>query len=235
MKRLLSLAVVLSTAAASDAATVTWGAAIDTGIIDSSAAALAVGNYVRIGYFGTLSDSQVIANAATTAGLDALNLDFHEFANTTIGTNTGGTAGTFSINSSPLYSALTGFVPASQIYFWVLNSTDTSTFANALSSATQTAIGYVPFANNAEWQFPASDASPAKSIDVKDFANGSSVLLAGSYVAGSTPALTPIFGAPNHALQLANVTVSPVPEPSTLAVGILTLIAAVGARRRNRN
>ncbi len=232
MKKCLLILSSVFTMAASQAATVGWNATIDTGLIDNTAAALTVGNYVRIGYFATFTDSQVIANSTTTAGLSALNLDFKEFANTTIGTGTVGTPATFAISSTPSYGSLPGFTPNSQIYFWALKSTNVTSLSTALATATATAIAYLPFAVDSDWQFPASDISTAKSLDIKDLSSGSSVFLAGSYIAGSSASLTGIFGPTNHAVQLAAV--SSVPEPSSVALCAMAVFSTVSVRRRQR-
>jgi hypothetical protein len=232
MKKFLTIFItscVLINSTTSSAATVAWGAAIDTGIIDTGSAALAQGNYVRIGYFGTLTNAQIQADATTPAGITALNADFHEFANTTIGTNTSA-AGSFSINSSPTYASLSGFTPSSQMYFWALDSTNHTSLSNALSTVTQTAIAYVPLANNSNWQFPATDIAATKSPDIKDLSNANAVFLAGSYVSGTTASLTPIFSSPNHALQLA--TVGAAPEPSRIMYFGIALLGLIWRRRR---
>lgn len=229
MKKFTFLLLGMLTAVVTHAATVNWSAAIDTGLIDSSGAALAQGNYVRIGYFGTLNNAQVASNALTVSGVSTLDGDFHQFASTTVGFNTGQSA-SFQIGSSPLYLSLSGFVPNSQIYFWALKSTNNTSVATAVSTVTQTAIGEVPFANLAAWQFPASDVATAKTIDLSDLGNANRQIQAGTYVPGSSASLTPIFGSANHALQLATV----VPEPSVLAFTALAALALVGSRRRRQ-
>ncbi len=229
MKILPVIVICVANVTACHAASVSWGAAIDTGIIDTSGAALATQNVVRIGYFGTFTNQQVQANALTPSGITALNSDWHQFAQSTIGTNTF-SPGSFSESSSPLYSSLPGFTPSSQIYFWALKSSDPVN--NPLTTVTQTAIGYVPFANLPAWRFPASDVSPGVSIDISQLSNANSVLLAGTYISASSSSLNPIFGTANHAVQLANV--SAVPEPSSFAIGVITALAAVGSRNRRR-
>ncbi|MDB6004235.1 MAG: hypothetical protein JWR15_1222 [Prosthecobacter sp.] len=211
------------------AATVTWGDINDTALIDAGGALLTQGNYVRIGYFGTLSNSQIQTDAQTTAGIALLNADFHEFATTKIGQGTG-TDGLFSINSTPTYASLTGFSPNSQIYFWALDATNNTSLTTALSSITQTAIGYVPFANNGQWQFPASDIAPAKGIDLSDLSNANRVVLAGTYVSGTTASVTAVLGSPNHALQLSSVTAAP--EPSRVMLLGLSVLGLIWRRRR---
>jgi hypothetical protein len=227
----LVLAVALLSSGRAYSATVAWGDTIDTGIIDSSGAALPVGNYVRIGYFGTLTNSQIQANAQTPAGIAALNADFHQFAISTIGTNTGGTAGLFSSSDSPTYASLSGFTPSSQIYFWALEATNNSSITTALSTATQTAIAYVPFANNSNWQFPASDIAASKTIDLAELSNANAVILAGLYKSATSASLTPALGSPNHALQLSTITAAP--EPSKMLL-ILAGSGLVMVRRRRR-
>ena len=223
-------------AACSQAATVNWSAASDTGLITSAtsgSAALAVNNYLRIGYFGTLSNSQISQDATTPAGISLLNGDFHQFAITTVGAGVSGSPGAFADSSSPLYSSLPGFNPGSQIVFWALQSSNNSSLSTALSSVTGTAIAYVPIASIGRWQFPASDVNPATTIDLSDLSNANRVVLAGNYVTGNSASLTSAFGTPNHALQLSDVTA--VPEPASLIVGLFTAFAALSSRKRNRS
>ena len=230
MKKLSLLLLCILTADVSRAATVSWGAAIDTGIIDVASLALPVGNVVRIGYFGSFSGALITANATTNAGLSILDSDFHQFAQSTIGTGTANTPATFSVNSTPSYASLSGFTPNTQIYFWAFKSSNTSSIANVLATASETAIAYVPFANNSSWQFPASDIAAAKSIDLTQLSNANTVVLAGNYKASNTASLTGIFGATNHALQLATV----VPEPSVITFSIIGFFGAAQMRRRKR-
>ena len=235
MKRILLLLLGIFSVAVSRAATVSWSATpnagTNAGLVDNTAAVLAVGNFLRIGYFTGLTDSQVSSNALTLSGISTLNSNFHEFANTTVGSGTGNTAGTFNAAPSPPYSSLPGFVPGSQIYFWALKSTNNSSLANALSSTTATAIAYVPFANLSAWQFPATDVSPASTISVSDLINANSQFLAGTYPS-NVSSLTATFGATNHALQLAAV--AAVPEPSVLTFLGMAALASAASRRRKR-
>lgn len=230
MKKLSLLFLFIFTANVSCAATVSWGAAIDTGVIDVASSALPVGNVIRIGYFGTFSGALITANSTTNAGLSILDGDFHQFAQSTIGTGTANTPATFSVNSTPSYATLPGFTPNTQIYFWAFKSSNTSSIANVLATATETAIAYVPFANNSAWQFPASDIAAAKSIDLTQLSNANTVVLAGNYKAGNTASLTGIFGSTNHALQLASV----VPEPSVITFSIIGILGAAQMRCRKR-
>ncbi|WP_395749804.1 PEP-CTERM sorting domain-containing protein [Prosthecobacter sp.] len=233
MKKIALFIAFLSLSGISHAATVAWNTqSADTGLIDASAAALSVGNYVRIGYFATLTDSQIAADATTLAGIALLNADFKEFAHTTVGTGIP-IAGAFDVSSNPTYSSLPGFSPNSQVYFWALDSTNNTSLANALTTVTQTAIGYVPFANDANWRFPASDVASATTIDLSSLSNANRQIIAGTYVPTSSASLTSAgFNSTNHALQLA--TVSAAPEPSK----ILLILAGSGlmlVRRRRRN
>ncbi len=230
MKKLLFLLLSILTADVSRAATVSWGAQQDTGVIDVASAAMPVGQVIRIGYFGTLSGAAITANSTTNAGLGILEGDFHQFAQSTIGTGTFNTPATFAVNSTPSYASLPGFAPNTQIYFWAFKSSNTSSIANVLATATETAIAYVPFANNSAWQFPASDIAAAKTIDLAQFSNPNTVVLAGNYKAGNTASLTGILGSPNHALQLATV----VPEPSIITFSIIGFFGAAQMRRRKR-
>ena len=224
-------------AAVSHAATVNWNAATNTGLIDNGGAALGAGNLVRIGYFDsalgatpTLLNAAITTNALTQSGISILNANFHEFANTTIGTGFGGNAGGFNRASTPLYSSLPGFLPNSQIYFWAFKS---SNLSDPLNTVTQTAIAYVPFASNSQWQFPATDFSPPSvSIGLANLSDPNSLFQAGSYMSGSSASLTPPFPANNHAVKLATVT--PVPEPSTLTFFAMATLGAAARRRRKR-
>jgi MYXO-CTERM domain-containing protein len=236
MKKFSFILVAMLTAMGAHGATVNWSATIDTGLIGSGAAALAAGNFIRIGYFGTLTDAQVTSNALTLAGISVDNADFHEFANSTVGTGFGGLAGGFNVATSKLYASIPGFDTSTQhqIYFWALKATDNSSLATALATTTQTAIGYVPSANLATWKFPSAGPPDTNvtNIDLTDLSNANRQILAGTYVAGTSASLTPNFGSPNHALQLADV--SSVPEPSTLTFGALAALVAAGSRRRRR-
>jgi len=214
------------TGAISHAAAVNWGAAIDTGLLDTSAAALATGNTVRIGYFQTFTDAQITANALTPGGINLLNADFKQFGSSTIGVGTS-SAGSFSEASSPFYSSLPGFSPSSQIYFWALKSNNLN---DPLNTVIQTAIAYVPFADISSWRFPASDSSPPLTIDLNDLSNSNAKVLAGSYISSDSAALTPVFGNPNRALKLSNV-----PEPSTLGLAIFGAFCFLSARPRRQN
>jgi len=236
MKKLSIAVSVMLSAVAAYGATVNWSATIDTGVIDTGGAALTAGNYIRIGYFGTLSDAQVATNALTLSGISTLNSDFHEFANSTIGAGFGGNAGGFNAASAKLYSSLPGFDTSTQhqIYFWALKATNNTTLANALSTTTQTAIGFIPKANLPGWQFPSATPTDTNvtSIEISEFANVNRLFQAGTFVAAGSPSLDGIFGASNHAVQLAAV--APVPEPSVLAFLGMAAFATAAARRRKR-
>jgi hypothetical protein len=231
MKKLAFLLFGIFNAVVAHGASLNWGAQTTTGILDGTGAALALGNYVQVGYFGSLTNNQVSSLAAndTPAAINALAADFHVFDYTQIGNGTG-LAGTFAKASTHSYASLSGFVPGSQVYFWVLDSTNTSSLGNALSTVTQQAIGYVPSATLASWQFPASDASPASTIDVYDLANTSgAVMLAGTSVSSDSASLDSILGTGNTAVELA-----PVPEPSSFLFGALTALASATIRRRRQ-
>ena len=232
MKPLHIILVAISTVAASHAATVTWSAAIDTGLADASGTPLAQNNWLQIGYFATLSNAQIAADASSRSGMSALVADFRVFASTQVGANTGA-PGTFAQGSSPLYSSLPVGFANSQIYFWALDSTDVSSLSAAENTATAQAIGYLPKAADSNWQFPATDTSPpgGSTIDVNALVNGT--MLAGTYQSVGGAAMDQIFGSGSHSVQLAPV-VSPVPEPATVGFGLLTILAAAGVRTRRR-
>jgi len=233
MKRLLLVICGIVFATVSHAATVNWSAlpngGANAGLVDDTAAALATGNFLRIGYFTGLTASQISSNALTLSGISTLDSNFHQFDSTTVGLGSENFAGTFNKASSPSYASLPGFTPSSQIYFWALKATNNNSLSLALGSTTATAIAYVPFANLSSWQFPATDGSPATTISVSDLIDANAQFLAGTFP-GNVPSLNSPFGATNHALQLATV----VPEPSILTFCALAALTAAGSRRRKR-
>ena len=242
MKKLSLLAACLITGITAHGATVNWSAQVDAGFATSTGAALAQGNYIRLGYF-SISDAAVAALADPTVGnVATLNANFVQFGQTQVG-DTFAIDGFFQTSSVFSYASNPTFDFTRQIYMWVLKASNNSTLGAALGSVTEQAIFYEPFGvagsspNKAEWQFPASDIATAKAPDIGDAKTSlGGVYLAGSFVA-SNAALTAInSGNPTGAVQLqaASGGPPPVPEPSTLAVGFLTVLAAAGARRRRR-
>ena len=224
--------------AVADAATVNWGAAIDTGIITTTAtgsAALPIGNYLLLGYFTGITDAQIQLAAQTSSGVNGLltGSNFVRFDFLTVGTGTGA-AGSFTKGSTLSYAANPSFVPGSQMAFIALNSTNLTSLAAAENSATQIGITYVRSSFNANWAFPASDIATAPNVDLTQLApaDGNHVYDAGNYVPTSSASLTASgFPSTNKALQLQTVLV---PEPSALTLLAFAAFGAAGFRRRNQ-
>jgi len=221
MKRFIltiSCALVLAVA---QSATVNWGAAVDTGIVDSTGNnLLPTGDLIRLGYF-TITDSQILALASPTASnLATLSSNWHSIADTTIGTGTF-SPGSFQVASTP---NLTAADFGHQIYIWALNAT-------TVSASTQQAIFYNPIANSGAWALPGSNLN-STSIDIGGTTGPKS---GGTYLAGSyqttNAAAAGVFGAGAGAVKLAAV---PAPEPSTITLCAMAAVAMAGSRRRAR-
>ena len=230
MKKLSLLSALFFSTVATHAATVNWQAGIDTGFADSSGAALAQRNLLRIGYF-TISNGAVAGLAnPTVANVGSLNSSFREFGQARVG-DTFGVDGSFQANTNFSYPSNPSFSPSSQIYIWAVKATNTATLATVLSTVTEQAIFYVPSASNLAWKFPATDTSPTgPTLDIQQ----ASTTFGGIYLAGSyqlfNPSVTAAFGTTSGAVQLQAV--SAVPEASTFIFGVATILAAVGSRRR---
>ena len=85
MKKLTLLAACALTCLAAHGATVNWQAGVDTGFATSTSAALAQGNYIRLGYF-TISDVAVQALALpTVVNVAALDTNFVQFGQAQVG------------------------------------------------------------------------------------------------------------------------------------------------------
>ncbi len=226
----------------SNAASVAWNAFNDTGVINtgtvSTAAALPIGSWVQIGYFKTLSDATVTADAATVAGTAALAADFYTFgslqisANGTSTPNSGlgaaGPGGWQQLTNNFSYASNPTFIAGHQAYFWVMNSTNNSSLSAAEASVTQQAIFTLP-----SWTFPASDISGQKNFDISDLSSASRNMLFGSYISGAnnTNLTAAGFASTNNAVQLATVTAAP--EPSrALLLGVSFGIFLIRRRRR---
>jgi peptidoglycan/LPS O-acetylase OafA/YrhL len=91
MKIIFYIGLAISATSIANAATVVWSAYYDTGIIDAgpatSAPALATGNWVQIGYFSGLTDSQIQADALSVSGTAILAAAFQTFGQLQINTN----------------------------------------------------------------------------------------------------------------------------------------------------
>ena len=242
MKKLSLFAALLLSTFGSRAATVNWAAGIDTGFADSTGAALAQNNLLRIGYFNTLNDTAVMAlRIPTVANVSALNADFVEFGEARIG-DVFGVAAAFQKASTFLYSAnptfdKTGTVLAQhqQMYVWAFKATNNTSLATVLTSVTEQAIIYKPFASSANWKWPASDTL-STNIDISEAKLPSGgVYLAGIYQPSNASVAAAFVSAGGAPGTYSAVQLQAVPEPSTLTFWGLAVVAAGGARRRKRN
>ena len=246
MKKLTLLVACIFAGITAHGATVNWQAGVDTGFATSTGAALTQGNYIRLGYFSfnplnttAQNDAAVVALAnPTVTNVGTLNSNFVQFGQAQVG-DTFGLDGFFQKASAFSYAANPTFNTTKQMYMWVMKASNNTSLSAAMGTVTQQAIFYEPFGtgtspNAAQWQFPATDISTAKSPDIGDAKTSlGGVYLAGSYQA-SNAALSAILASPAGAVQLQAVASSPVPEPSTLAVGVLTILTAAGVRRRRQ-
>jgi len=232
MKKLTLLAACVFAGIAAHGATVNWSAQGDTGFADSTNAALAQGNFIRLGYFSIPDASVLLLASPTVANVATLNASFVQFGQTTVG-NAFGVDAFFAAGSIFSYASNPTFDVTHQMYVWVIKATNNTSLANALLSVTEQAIVYEPFGpagsspNKAKWQFPATDIATAPTPDLGDAKLPfGGVYLAGSYQA-SNAALTTIKGAATGAVQLQAV-----PEPSTIVLGAVAPLMVAGRRKR---
>lgn len=242
IKRLLFVLVAFCVPAMAHGSTVNWGTNDNTGMITAgpvaSAAALGQNNWVTIGYFANLSDSLIQIDALTSAGTLLLKQDFVPYASAQVPATP--LAGGINLHASNNL----GFSDR-QIYWWAMQSSDTSSLAAAQGSVQQQAIAYLPKAITptgtgvgVAWSFPSEPVGLPITIDLKALTTSGDVVLAGAFITGANNSNLQAnsFGpaspaAPaNNALQLATV----VPEPSTLTFSGLAALAAAGMRRRQR-
>jgi hypothetical protein len=231
MKKLSLLLASVFASVTAHGATVNWSAQTDVGFASSNTAALTQGNYIRLGYF-TISDAAVAALANPTVGnVAALDASFVQFGQAQVG-DAFGLDGFFQSTANFSYASNPGFDNTKQAYMWVVKASNNATLGSALSSVTEQAIFYEPKGTDARWEFPATDIA-TKSPDVGNAKTSlGGVYLAGTFVA-SNAALTAInAGNPTGAVQLQAVIA--VPEPSSLAVGLLTILTAASVRRRRK-
>jgi hypothetical protein len=232
MKKLTLLTLCVFADIAAYGATINWSAQVDTGFADSTNAALAQGNFIRLGYFSIPDASVLLLASPTVANVATLNASFVQFGQTTVG-NAFGVDGFFAAGSTFSYASNPTFDVTHQMYVWVIKATNNTSLANALLSVTEQAIVYEPFGpagsspNKAKWQFPATDITTAPTPDLGDAKPSlGGVYLAGSYQP-SNAALTTILGTATGAVQLQAV-----PEPSTIVLGAVAALMVAGRRKR---
>jgi len=233
MKKLTLLTLCVFANIAAYSATVNWSAQGDTGFADSTNAALAQGNFIRLGYFSIPDASVLLLASPTVANVATLNASFVQFGQTTVGQSFG-VNGFFAASSVFSYALNPTFDVTHQMYVWVTKATNNTTLANALNSVTEQAIVYEPFGaagsslNKAKWQFPATDATPAQTPDIGD----AKLTLGGVYLAGSYQASNAALTTINGGSPTGAVVLQAVPEPSTIVLGAVAALMAAGRRKR---
>jgi hypothetical protein len=210
---------------ASLGAIVDWGAAITNGLSVAGGGNLPDNNFLRLGSFD-ITDAEIASNTGNTP---FLNSHFIEFGNARVGDGLPGIAGHFS-KSSQNDSGTGGLnLAGKQIYLWAFSSTDNSSAAASLQTATQQGIFYVDIAADPDWAFPVEDPVPQNTtIDLSDLtlANNSAALRPGAHVVvGTFPGgISAETGASNFALA--------VPEPSSALLAFASATAFLIRRRR---
>lgn len=231
MKKLLPLLLSVITLSGVHAASVNWAANsnLDMVLENSSSALLEAGSLVRLGYF-SLSDL-AIQGLVSAGDISGLNAAFTPFGSVSVGTGFSGDPGSFTTSTTAL---MTPALLNNQIYYWALKSGDNTNIATSLATASEQAIFYRNKSNDSEWAFP-GDLAPTPTIDASDLGVGGlasgGVVLAGSYIVNSVSGAI-YNGQATSAIRLQDVV--PIPEPGTLAFGVLLGCAAVATRRRRR-
>lgn len=232
-KKTLSAILVFAVPSLGTAATVTWGAAADSGFIFDSNSLLESGNFVRLGYFNagvTLANIQ-----ANQLNLSYLESNFNQVDIARIGffdgnnlNAIGHTADSFSADTRP--TGLSAALGGKQLAMWVLRSTNTTSLNLALSSLTHQAIFW---AQTPTWNIPTDgEGAPLQtSIDLADLHlpnNTNSLSSTARIAVGTFPSLTTVtsvLGTSNH------MAMAIVPEPTS---AFLIAIGAAGLITRRR-
>jgi len=210
---------------ASLGAIVEWGAAITNGLSVAGGASLPDNSFLRVGSFD-IADAVIAQNVGNTPFLDS---HFVEFGHARIGDNLGDINGHFA-STSQNDSGSTGLnLAGRQIYLWAFSSTDNSSPAASLLTATQQGVFYIDIASDPDWAFPVEDPVPQNTtIDLSDLtlANNPAALRPGAHVViGDFPVgISSTTGAPDFALA--------VPEPSSALVAFAGATAFLIRRRR---
>jgi len=210
---------------ASLGAIVEWGAAISNGLSVAGGANLPDNSFLRLGLFD-ITDTVIAQNVGNTS---FLNSHFIEFGNARVGDNLGDINGHFA-SVSQNDSGSTGLnLAGRQIYLWAFSSTDNSSPAASLLTATQQGVFYMDLASDADWAFPVQDPVPQNTtIDLSDLtlANNPAALRPGAHVViGNFPVgISSTTGAPDFALA--------VPEPSSAVLAFASATAFLIRRRR---
>lgn len=208
-------------------AVVEWGAGVSNGFSVASGANLPDNSLVRVGSFD-IADGVIAQNAFN---IPFLNSHFTQFGLAHIGDNVGDINGHFA-STSQNDSGSTGLnLAGRQIYIWAFASTDNSTPAASILTATQQGIFYIDLANDPDWAFPVQDPVPQNTtIDLSDLtqlANPGALRNGAHVVIGNFPGGTSTTtNAPNFALA--------VPEPASLGLAFAGATAILIRRRRTK-
>ena len=226
MKKVIFAAITIMASFSAQGATVNWGAGTDNGFNDANGQDLAQLNIARVGYFD-VSDTILFQNRFDVS---FLNSHFTEFASAPIGAGFDA-PGHFGASSNANPAATGGFtsnIVGLQMYYWILSSTNRSSTAFALSTATAQGIFYVNKLNNSGWAFPSQTPVPGfTTTDVTDLtdASGEALVPGASIVIGSFgPGTSDLGGS-------TNFTLAPVPEPTS---AFLVAVGAAGLMMRRR-
>lgn len=228
MKRLFFLSLFSALAVSANAATIVWSGAVDNGFaIAGGASLLPVNSLVRLGYFN-IDDSLIQANAFNIAYLNAnfVQLDFDRIG----GTEVVGLPGYFA-DREELNTGSTGLnIEGRQLVYWALLSSDNSSVAASIATATQTGIFY---STSADWKIPGDiPDQPEPGITNIDLTN----LTGDGPTADLLPTARVVVGSytSNTAgpFEARNFALAAVPEPSTAIVALLGGTALLLRRRR---
>ena len=229
MKKAIFGSILAMVSVSTEAATVNWGAGTDNGFNDSNGADLGQLNLARVGFFD-VSDALLFSNRFDVSFLDS---HFTEFASTTIGSNFGLDGHfTASSNANPAATGgITASIVGAQMYYWILSSTNKSSTALALSSATAQGVFYVNKLNNSSWAFPSQTPVPGfTTTDLTDLTDaGGGVLAPGATVVIGSFNTTP--GGVSDASGAPNFQLAAVPEPTSV---FLIAAGAAGLMMRRR-
>ncbi len=232
-KTLLALAAVfLSTPVYG--ATIVWNAASDAGLSLPNGNMLPVGNLVRMGIFD-ISDAQIQQNK-----FDLLFLDSHfmQLGEVRIGDNVGGSPGYWAasnnVDTKPSVSNLGG----KQIMLWGFAAPNPASkdVAATLSSATNYGIFYADKSLLSNWAVPTDPEDGIPGVTTIDLGNLTGAGARKWHVDGSRrnrrrrhPAA---HGRKWIALNAPNVSLSSIPEPTTVGLFAFGGLALFGRRRR---
>ncbi len=216
--------------AASPAASIVWNAASDAGVAMPNGSMVTIGNLVRLGWFD-VSDTAIQQNALNLTYLDSHfhQLDFDRIGGPEVNNSPGYWAESADVDTRPSVSAVAGM----QMMLWAFASSNNTSLAQSLATATHQGIFYFDKTQNNRWATPGDPESglPSQtSIDLGDLSGqgaSNSMLLSGARVlVGSFP--TPSGGA----LNAPNFALAAVPEPSVALMAILGGVTLLQRRRR---